>query len=506
MPRVFPVWAVRCIVVLAAALATACGDSPTGPAIQRLAVLSGAGASDTVFAILPNPLVVLVRDEAGMPALGVPVRFEVLRPAFPTNSVGAFLATNPERTGSGLVVIDTTDANGESRIYVRLGTLGGPVQIVVDAPSLGLSTSTTFTVLPGAPTGVRVLPGDSAMYVGRSYNLRGAVIDRWGNARPDPVTYISTANTIVNVDGSGRLTGTAIGRRSIVVAANAFRDTAFVSVVPEGVIATHRIRVSSLDTAAVVFTNLDGSGYEVRPLVYWAQPRPDWSGSGDAIVIEDAGALFGEEISRLVTMRHGDGSTVPLSSSPPAGNQFYPQYSADGEWIYFAEDPPGGGLDLWRVRADGSGAERLGPQVSHGYNDTKPSASPDGGRVVFVSDRLCCSQSLFILHIDSRAIDTLRSETGANFYGDMPRWSPVDDDRIAYVDNRIWLTSASGGVQQAITPAGKRYVGGIDWSPDGRWIIARSADDGFLHLIEVSTGLTLPLAFTGRLWSPAWRP
>ena len=505
MPRAFHVSALRFIGASAAAIAFGCGDS-TGPDVQRLAVVSGAGVADTVFAILPNPLVVLVRDETGMPALGVPVRYEVLRPAFLTNSVGAFLATNPQRTGSGLVVIDTTDANGESRIYVRLGTLGGPVQVVIDVPSLGLSTSTTFTVLPGAATGIRVLPADSAMYVGRNYHLRGAVIDRWGNARSDAVTYASTASATVTVDGSGRLTGRAIGRGSIIASANAFRDTAFVSVVPEGVIATHRIRVSSLDTAAVVFTNLDGSGYEVRPLVYWAQPRPDWSPSGDAIVIQDGGTSISEEISRLVTMRRSDGATVPLSNGTPGGNQFYPQYSPDGQWIYYVEDPPGGGLDLWRVRADGSSPERLGPPASHSYNDAQPSASPDGSRVVFVSDRLCCSQSLFVLHLDGRAIDTLRSETGVNFFGDMPRWSPVNNDRIAYVDNRIWLTSPSGGTQQAITPAGKRYVGGFDWSPDGRWIIARSADDGFLHLIEVSTGRTLPLGFTGRLWSPAWRP
>src|SRR5687768_2982766 len=53
MPRVFPASAIRFIVASAVAIATGCGDS-TGPAVQRLAVLSGAGASDTVFAILPN--------------------------------------------------------------------------------------------------------------------------------------------------------------------------------------------------------------------------------------------------------------------------------------------------------------------------------------------------------------------------------------------------------------------------------------------------------------------
>jgi hypothetical protein len=487
---------------IALAFAAGCGDS-TGPPVSRMTVLSGAGMSDTVFTPLPDPLVVLVRDETGMPALGVPVRFEVLPPPFPSNTRGAFLYITPDRQ-AGFVFIDTTDVNGEARVYIRLGTLAGTAQVVADAPSLALSTTATYTVLPGSARSVRVVPSDSAMYAGHGYNLRAAVVDWWGNARPDAVTYTATAPATVDVDAAGRITGQAIGRGAIIVAGGTFRDTARVSVVPEGVIAAHKLHVVTGDTAAVIFVGLDGSGYEERPVVYWANPHPDWAPSGDAIVMEDGGDDLREEGNRLVILRRGESSWVPLGSNTGPGGRFYPQYSPDGTWIYFAER----NLELWRLRNDGSGAERIGPPTTGYSHDTKPSISPGGDRLVFTTNRVCCSTSLMVLHLESRAIDTLRSDTGANVYGvfgDSPRWSPVDDNRIAYLNERVWLTSADGKTQQALTPQGKRYFGGIDWSPDGRWIIARSFSDGLLHLIEVSTGLTLPLGFTGRLVSPAWR-
>jgi hypothetical protein len=176
MPRAFPVSATRLLIALAAAIAAGCDDS-TGPPVARMAVLSDTGVSDTVSASIPDPLVVRVRDEAGMPAFGVPVRFEVLRAPYPTPHVGAFLFATPERLWSSLVVVDTTDVNGEARVYLRLGTLAGPAQVAVDAPTLALSTTVTYTVLPGSPSRVRVAPEDSTMYPGHGYNLRGAVVD-----------------------------------------------------------------------------------------------------------------------------------------------------------------------------------------------------------------------------------------------------------------------------------------------------------------------------------------
>ncbi len=58
-----------------------------------------------------------------------------------------------------------------------------------------------------------------------------------------------------------------------------------------------------------------------------------------------------------------------------------PDYTPDGQWIWFNGER-GGRVDLWRVRPDGSGLERMteGETV-----DWFPHPSPDGRRVLFLA-------------------------------------------------------------------------------------------------------------------------
>lgn len=43
----------------------------------------------------------------------------------------------------------------------------------------------------------------------------------------------------------------------------------------------------------------------------------------------------------------------------------------------------------------------------------------------------------------------------------------------------------------------------LTWSPDSRWIVARS--DNGLDLIEVATGTIIPLPYARRLFAPSWK-
>jgi Tol biopolymer transport system component len=64
-----------------------------------------------------------------------------------------------------------------------------------------------------------------------------------------------------------------------------------------------------------------------------------------------------------------------------------------------------------------------------------------------------------------------------------------------------------GSEQRIISTPLRTYDPGIDWSPDGKWIVVRPNNAPALDLINVESGLTLPLAFTrGELDLPAWRP
>ena len=58
-----------------------------------------------------------------------------------------------------------------------------------------------------------------------------------------------------------------------------------------------------------------------------------------------------------------------------------PEYSPDGQFIYFNSDR-GGTMQIWRMRADGSRPEAV---TSDGSNNWFPHLSPDGKWIVFLT-------------------------------------------------------------------------------------------------------------------------
>src|SRR5271169_6327790 len=62
---------------------------------------------------------------------------------------------------------------------------------------------------------------------------------------------------------------------------------------------------------------------------------------------------------------------------------YNPAWSADGKWIAFTSER-GGSADLYRMRPDGTGVERLTDDPAF---DDQASFSPDGSQIVFVTTR-----------------------------------------------------------------------------------------------------------------------
>ena len=80
----------------------------------------------------------------------------------------------------------------------------------------------------------------------------------------------------------------------------------------------------------------------------------------------------------------GSGQEQRLTSRP--ANDDGPEYSPDGQWIYFNSDRSGS-WDIWRMPSDGAGpgdsqAQRV---TSDDYEDWFPHFSPDGKWMVFLS-------------------------------------------------------------------------------------------------------------------------
>jgi hypothetical protein len=474
----------RLLAVTVFALA-ACGDKdPVKPGQSRLVrIVAGDGVSDTVAAQLLQALVVEVRDSAGAPLPGATVRFET-RPIDsddPYYSAYSAYVSKLDRNAFGVLVADTTDARGRASALVKLGTKAGPALVVVQVPELGAVDTATYTVLPGAAARVRAIPKDTAMYAARTVTLRGAVVDRFDNPRTDPVTFARLTGPITLAGNVATAQG--VGRASVMVQAMGLTDTTFISIVPEGTLAARMAQ-------SIVTFNTDGSGFKTITSVGYSPFTTDWSPDGTEIAFDaDYGAVL------RVTDLSG---RVRVASNSGAASEMYPAYSPDGGMLYFARE----GWRLRRVKRDGTGDE-LVPTTAPEL-DAAPSLSPDGTRLVYVRVYGFGQDKLALLTLATGAVTKL------DLFGHTPKWSPRGD-LIAYVDlttSQVKVMNADGTGARVVSPGSDAYVRGIDWSPDGQWLVVTNATKGRLELLDPASGITLPLGFTaGRpIGGPSWKP
>lgn len=137
---------------------------------------------------------------------------------------------------------------------------------------------------------------------------------------------------------------------------------------------------------------------------------------------------------------------------------------------------------IWRISADGQPPHRLFASTA---NDFNPQYSPDGSRIVFISDRTG-RQEVWAANMDGK---NLRQMTDSPLEANSPQFSP-DNSRIAFhrtdgdaID--IIKIPADGGAEQRITQnAGRNFF--PTWSADGKWIYFISDRTGENQLWKVS--------------------
>jgi dipeptidyl aminopeptidase/acylaminoacyl peptidase len=141
-------------------------------------------------------------------------------------------------------------------------------------------------------------------------------------------------------------------------------------------------------------------------------------------------------------------------------------------------------------------------------DDTKPSWSPDGRQIAFMSTRPDNNGGWHIWIID--AAGTNLHEVDTDFATD-PAWSP-DGTRIAFASSgSIYVVGVDGsGLQRVTTPPSGSQDGSPDWSPDGSTIaftrgptFSASRD---LYLASADGSWTRPLTSTGSALAPSWSP
>jgi len=164
---------------------------------------------------------------------------------------------------------------------------------------------------------------------------------------------------------------------------------------------------------------------------------------------------------------------------------YAPVFSPDGGSIVFTSDRQGS-ADLFRVKADGSGLERLTTDPAY---DDQAAFSPDGSQLVFVSTRQGGFARLWTLDVASKRAKALTTGSGAA--GDFrPSWSP-DGAWIAFSSGRengsdlpfaygrwerlqpadIYIVRPDGSGLKRISEHGQ-FCGSPKWNRDNRRVIA----------------------------------
>lgn len=457
-----------------------------------LHLVSGNNASDTVGAAIGAPLVADLHDSAGRALASNPLLFSV-------RGNDAFVRADAASSGRASVIA-TTDAAGRARVLLELGPTAGPVTIAVLDGARGWRDSTVVTVLPGHSVNLRLDPHDTALYVGKTLTYRPMLLDRYGN--PTPATAsLSSSGSVLSVSSSGTVSGAAIGRGTVVGTSGSFVDSAQISVVPTGMLAAFADQYGIAGAPGGVYVfNTDGSNahWAYRTIITYNSPIQ--FGLWPALSPDGASVAFIENAKlRLIPAAGGN----PVDLVDDVTDQYGPQFSFDGQWIYFTRGSSG--HTFWRIKPDGSGLV----QVSEGSAmETMPSPSPLDDRVAYQTNAVTNSPIAF-------TIRTISSTTGTisklDIPGTSPRWSPLGD-RIAFRDttNQLALMSPDGVALGKLAP-GLVVEQGFSWSPAGDWILVVDPNAGFapiLKLVEVGTGRILPLPLRGAdgqaLFQPSW--
>jgi serine/threonine protein kinase len=172
-------------------------------------------------------------------------------------------------------------------------------------------------------------------------------------------------------------------------------------------------------------------------------------------------------------------------------NDHYPSWSPDGAWIVYSSDVRGdGNLDLYRVRADGSG------EPEEVYSDGGRNSFPAwrGETLVFTTGSNGDAATWEIARLNVNESGVASGEAELLTENDVKDWAPV----IAPDGSIYYLTEGEGrsalahldaeGTNSQVVYDGAAYEWGITVSPDGGFLVFASDESGRDELYLISTG------------------
>lgn len=158
-----------------------------------------------------------------------------------------------------------------------------------------------------------------------------------------------------------------------------------------------------------------------------------------------------------------------------------PRWSPDGKQIAFFDVAPGKPGKIFLISSDGGPPE---PLLNESRNEMDPNWSPDGTSISFsyfpVFDRTSPKElGIFIVSVNSRNVQRVPGSDG--FW--VPRWSPDGRYIVARSTDPLGLMLYDFRSQKWSRIAEKTYVGAMSWSSDARYIyyLRRGQDPAILR-------------------------
>ena len=196
-----------------------------------------------------------------------------------------------------------------------------------------------------------------------------------------------------------------------------------------------------------------------------------------------------------VRMSGGDLESIQAG----ANSAYYPSIAPNGNRLAFVLNNDDS--NIWRVPLFAARTAEPAKIIASTAEDSMPSYSPDGQRIVFGSKRSGTAE-IYVAAPDGSSVVQLTSmtpDTGS------PRWSP-DGKQIVF-DSRheghsdIYVINADGGAPRRLTN-GPNENETPSWSKDGRWIFYTVENEGRYEIWKISAGggVTARVVQNGGLW------